>query len=323
MGVSVDILSASFTFGSSALDESSLAKPLSTYLFGYPIAHSLAPILHGTIWANLAAPWTYNLIESMDQQDLVDKIRLPDFIGSAVTMPHKLTVMKILDGLLDDAQTMGAINTIFVRLDKDGNRRLIGANTDCIGIYEAMVRSCPDAIPDSQSRPALVVGGGGACRSAIYALWKFLGVQEICLANRDRQEVETVISSLTSAGLGAKLSHIESLEQAKACPDMLTIIGTIPDIPAKTDSEIEVQNIIQEFLRRPNKGYLLDMCYFPNPTTNLIQAGVRMGWKTILGTEPLIYQAAYQDVLWLEKPITELAVDEAGRKMREKIASGH
>lgn len=56
-------------------------------------------------------------------------------------MPHKASVMAVVDDMMQDSRVIGAINTIIVRCDKSGRRLRIGANTDCIGIYEALQRT--------------------------------------------------------------------------------------------------------------------------------------------------------------------------------------
>lgn len=36
------------------------------YLFGYPIAHSMSPLLHGTVYEGLVLNWRQYLLESKD-----------------------------------------------------------------------------------------------------------------------------------------------------------------------------------------------------------------------------------------------------------------
>ena len=41
------------------------------YLFGHPIAHSLSPLFHNTIYDSLNLPWSQTLIESRDPDDFL------------------------------------------------------------------------------------------------------------------------------------------------------------------------------------------------------------------------------------------------------------
>lgn len=62
--------------------------PISTvdrhaYLFGYPIAHSMSPVLHQTVNDSLNLKWSQFLLESVDVADFLDRIRHPDCYGKA------------------------------------------------------------------------------------------------------------------------------------------------------------------------------------------------------------------------------------------------
>ncbi|KIX96433.1 uncharacterized protein Z520_07699 [Fonsecaea multimorphosa CBS 102226] len=323
ISITSQVLRESYEYGDSPHNSSSRKEQLKTFLFGYPISHSLAPTLHSTIWERLQVPWTYSLVESLDMRDFLPKLNSTQFVGSAVTMPHKVSVLDVVDDTMEDARMIGAINTIIVRCDKSGRRQRIGANTDCIGIYEALERNFPNASEEIGSRPGLVIGGGGACRSALYALWKFFNIQELYLVNRAEDEAENVISSFRAAGVTAKITHVQTVEQAKACClGVASVIGTIPDIPPKTAAEAVVDQIVMEILHKPTKGYLMDMCYTPKPVTHLLRAGLENGWSVITGIEPLIYQGIAQQVLWLEMEIDHLPVEEAARRVRDKVQCG-
>jgi len=116
-----------------------------TYLFGHPIAHSLSPVVHTNVFSSLSLPWTYTLHESLSIPSFLDLLHREDFRGSAVTMPHKVHICKYLDGLTDEAEKVGACNTVFIQTDEGGSKRYIGTNTDVIGIREAFWRNVPNA----------------------------------------------------------------------------------------------------------------------------------------------------------------------------------
>src|ERR1700712_976901 len=103
-------------------------------------------------------------------------------------MPHKIAIIPYLDDLTEEGRDVGAINTIFFR-EQDGKRLLIGTNTDTVGVRESFYRNIasPDAV--FHKRPGMVIGGGGAARSAVYALHKWMQCSPIYIVNRDREEV--------------------------------------------------------------------------------------------------------------------------------------
>lgn len=51
------------------------------YLFGYPIAHSLSPLLHGTIYKKLGLPWGQLFFPSTDMSHFLTTIKDPKFYG--------------------------------------------------------------------------------------------------------------------------------------------------------------------------------------------------------------------------------------------------
>lgn len=60
------------------------------YLFGHPIAHSLSPLLHQTIYDGIGLPWSQFPLDSTDM-DLFLRLREdPRFYGTLISLPHQL-----------------------------------------------------------------------------------------------------------------------------------------------------------------------------------------------------------------------------------------
>jgi quinate dehydrogenase len=51
------------------------------FLFGYPIAHSLSPLLHQTIYRNLGLNWDYFPLPSTDVKSFLELVRDPRCYG--------------------------------------------------------------------------------------------------------------------------------------------------------------------------------------------------------------------------------------------------
>ncbi|KAI0896490.1 NAD(P)-binding protein [Annulohypoxylon nitens] len=314
-----DILKSSYQYGTSALDQSSRSRPLRTFLFGYPLHNSLAPLLHTKIFEGLSIPWTYSPMETQDASKFVPSLKAPDVIGCAVTMPYKVSMMSAVDEVTAEGKVIGAINTVFIRRAHDGSPRYIGTNTDCIGVRESFLQNFPDVLEHSTGKPGLVIGGGGACRSAIYALWKWLGASKIYLVNRLDSEVKDVIDSLRTAGFDGELVHVSSVEMAEILETPVLVVGTVPDFPPKEEGEITARNIINTFLSRGNTGYVLEMCYHPKPRTEFFEIAVAAGWKVLYGTEPMIYQGVAQQMLWTELPLEDFKLEQVKRIISQKL----
>lgn len=209
-------------------------------------------------------------------------------------MPHKVAIIPHLDELTEECREVGACNTLFVRDLPDGRRLFCGANTDVIGVRESFVRNVADPSV-YRHRPALVVGGGGAARSAVYALHKWLGATRIYLVNRDKAEVDAVVAECTERGYGGdRLVHVETPEQADALEPPGAVVACVPDLPPVTEPEKRARRVTEILLRKERKGAMLEMCYNPSPYTALGALAESEGWQVILGTEALIWQGIEQ-----------------------------
>lgn len=212
--------------------------------------------------------------------------------GASVTMPNKLAILSHLDQLTPECRDVGACNTIFVRAGPDGRRLYCGANTDVIGIRESFFRNADKEV--FVGRPAMVVGGGGAARSAIYALRTWMQVRDIYIVNRDKVEVDSVLSECQSKGFGCGLVRVDTVGDALKLEAPGAIVSCVPDFPPQTDTEKRTRDVIETFLRKEKKGVMLEMCYNPTPFTALGALAEALGWRVILGTEALVWQGLEQ-----------------------------
>ncbi|KAK9420581.1 hypothetical protein SUNI508_06321 [Seiridium unicorne] len=286
------------------------------YLFGLKIGASMSPLLHNSIYQELGLKWGQHLFESSDISEFLQLIQDPEFYGASVTMPNKVAIMKHLDELTEECREVGACNTIFIR-EEAGRRIFCGTNTDVIGIRESFYQNVanPDAV--FHDKPAMVIGGGGAARSAVYALQKWMRATKIYLVNRDASEVEAVIAECLARGYGDKLVHVSTVEQAEALESPGAIVACVPDFPPKTEEELVARAIIEAFFKKDRKGSILEMCYNPNPYTEIGGIAEREGWQVILGTEALIWQGLEQDRHWTGLQLNELPV----KRAKEVIAA--
>lgn len=224
-------------------------------------------------------------------------------MGSGVTMPFKVAVIPYLDELTEEGKVIGAINTIFFKTAPDGSRIYCGTNTDCIGIRDAFINNVAGS--PYQGKPGLVVGGGGTCRAAIYALQKFMGCSPIYIINRDAEEVEAVLKECRAQGVADDLIHVSSTAQAEKLQAPGAVVSAVPDFPPKTENEKTARAILSNFLGRGEKGALLEMCYHPSPDTEISALANQAGWQVIGGIEAMIGQGFAQAVLWTGIEINE------------------
>lgn len=189
-------------------------------------------------------------------------------------MPIKVAIIPYLDNVTPEGRITGAVNTIVKVTDRStGTKKLVGTNTDFLGIRNALLRSLRLQHPNMDISPtnkypsgigsALVIGGGATTRSAVHALHT-LGLSPIFLINRFPDEVAAVQKSFPQ--LHDKLVHLDSVEKAEAylapsskdgskprkdVPGLLMIVGAIPAIPPQTSAERLVYTIVTSILTIP------------------------------------------------------------------------
>lgn len=234
-------------------------------------------------------------------------------------MPNKVAIMDYLDEMTEECREVGACNTIYFRPSEDvgGRRKLYGTNTDVVGVRESFYQNIRDPDAVFHDKPAMVIGGGGAARSAVYALWKWMRATKIYLVNRDQSEVDAVIRECKAKGYGDTLVHVATVEEAEALEAPGAIVACVPDFPPKTPEEKTARAVIKTILKKERKGAMLEMCYNPSPYTELGAIAEREGWQVILGTEAMIWQGFEQSKLWTNLELKDLPV----KKCKEMIAA--
>lgn len=298
------------------------------YLYGHPLLNSLSPPLHKTVYNALGLNWqqiplssVYGISDSYPPpytrspsiEKFLASIRSnPKFVGSSVTMPHKVAIMSHLDDLTEHARQAGACNTIFLRTNAlSGARELVGTNTDCDGIREALIQNAPDPMR-FRGRPALIIGGGGTARTAIYVMRRWLGSSRIYIVNRDANEVAAIMDEdrrrNPDSFAQVPLQPVTDPEEAARLESPAVIVSGIPNYPPKTAEELRARAVVQAFLgmaadASKQQGVILEMCYHPVPWTEIAQLASTAGWKVILGSEALIWQGLEQARLWTGQDI--------------------
>lgn len=161
-----------------------MVKTLLVGVIGYPIRHSLSPLVHNAWFQDRHLHGAYLPFE-------VPSGRLSPFMKQAVTLglhgfnvtaPHKKAVIGYLDGLSKEARVIGAVNTVCRQ-----GRSWKGTNTDWQGFLNAMTAQ---SVP-LKNKEVFVFGSGGAARAIIYALCR-AGVKRLVLASRNQKRARAL-----------------------------------------------------------------------------------------------------------------------------------
>jgi shikimate dehydrogenase len=253
------------------------------YILGKPIAHSLSPAMHNAAFRALGIDATYEALEVSleDLPRIVDSLRRPECYGANVTAPHKQAVMSLLNEVDEEALALGAVNTI---VNRDG--WLTGGNTDAEGLAGWMRLSGID--PGGNA--AVVLGAGGAARSAVWALAD-LGATSIVVLNRTVERAEALVTSLRPRLRATDLMWGDLREAAEAARGPWHIIvnatsmghhGSAPQVHPSWYSPDSIA---------------IELAYNP-PETGFMVAAREAGARAENGLGMLLHQAALAFARW-------------------------
>jgi shikimate dehydrogenase len=263
-------------------------------LFGYPLGHTLSPAMHNRLFEKLDLDYLYLPVEvsAEDLATVFAGLRRMNLAGCNVTIPHKIAIMDLLDGLDPLAKAIGAVNTICI---EDG--RSIGYNTDGAGFVKFLETTLDTTIANKK---LFILGCGGASRG-ISMTMASLGAAKIYLCNRTASKAETLaeeINTRIKPCTEVIPQTTGEMEKALAECDILvnaTSVGMQPHsdgIPMEAD------------LLRPDLA-VADLVYTPLMTP-LLTAARKRGCPIVTGDGMLVHQGALGFKMWTGvEPIVE------------------
>lgn len=260
-------------------------------LIGYPLGHSLSPILYKTAFESLGLKYSYELLPTRSE-DLIDRIkrlRVGGYYGFNVTIPHKIPVAMFLTKYDEFVNTVGAVNT--VKIEKDLS--LTGYNTDVLGFMEPLKGY------DLEGKKAAVLGTGGACRAVCAGLNK-LGIKEIDIYTRNIINSKETLETLRAGFDKIKINAVQN-SLMKSFEDVDILVNTTP-VGMKNYDE-ENSPVPESMFHTMNDNIIIyDIVYNPLKT-QLIRYALNYNKKHICGLDMLVHQAACAFEIWTtEKP---------------------
>ena len=258
-------------------------------ILGYPLSHSISPAFQQAAFDHLGIDVVYEswTVSPQDLPHKINELRSNRFLGANVTIPHKVSVLDLLDEVDRVAEMIGSVNTI---LNRDGY--LLGYNTDTTGLIRSLKVHGNCSLEDKN---VLIIGAGGASRAAVFALLNE-GVALVVIANRTLEKARKLASSLDQkfnvraipfCYKELSLNAMES-EIIINCSSMGMLNGS-----AEEESPLTAEQI-------PLNSLVCDMVY--NPTkTPLIREAEKAGAMTLGGLPMLIYQGAESFNIWTSK----------------------
>ncbi|HEX3351091.1 MAG TPA: shikimate dehydrogenase [Acetobacteraceae bacterium] len=250
-------------------------------LIGWPVAQSRSPVIqnhwlerHGIAGRYVLLPMAADQLERA-----LRGLPLLGFRGCNVTMPHKQSVMGLLDRIDPAARRIGAVNTVVVA--EDGT--LGGFNNDGVGFVQSLDEAKPGWRADAG--PILVYGAGGAARAVVAALLEH-GARDIRIVSRTTARAEQL-----AAEIGGPLTTLGWEHRDEAMDDVALLVNA-------TDRGMIGKSALDVSLARlPRAAIVSDLIYTPLETPFLAEARAR-GNLTVNGLGLLVHQARLAFEAW-------------------------
>ena len=258
-------------------------------LLGNPVDHSLSPAIHNAAFEELGLNFAYLAFPVEDLENAIRGIRALGHIrGFSVTIPHKVSIIPLLDSVETTAKHIGSVNTII----KDRGM-LVGSNTDASGALQALRQGGVDLA----GQRVVMLGSGGAARAIAFGLCTEGNIGHLTMLgidDRERSALATDLRAKTAISISDDQLNSSTLGPALAASHLLihcTPIGMHP--------KIEESCVPKELLHTGLT--VMDIVYNPL-NTQLLQDAQVAGCRTIQGIEMFLHQAVGQFELWTEQP---------------------
>lgn len=216
-------------------------------VFGNPINHSKSPLIHQLFAGQTGIAHPYGRICPPTDafEETLTRFFAEGGQGANVTLPFKQEAYALASELTERAALAGAVNT----LKKRGDGRLLGDNTDGIGLLTDLERL--NLIKPTDK--ILLIGAGGAARGVILPLLSYGcaititnrtlsraeelatvfqhsgGVQACALDQLDDRQFDLIVNA-TSSGVSGEIPALPAtlIKQETRCYDMFYQAGSTP-----------------------------------------------------------------------------------------------
>lgn len=244
-------------------------------LFGYPVEHSLSPLMHNAAFEYLGLNYCYVTFSVRPEtlNDAVRGIRAFNLRGVNITIPHKENVMPFLDKVSEEASFIGAVNTIL-----NSNGTLIGHNTDGRGLMASLA----EADTPVEGKTVLILGAGGACRAISYYLSE--KTSKLLIFDIDKNKLERLVADLNTIR-----SNVISMKSPDNLDNIDMLINATP-LGIKDSDPVPVNTSLIT-----DRMTVCDLIY---KDTTLLKTASARGCKTLNGLGMLLHQGVLAFEIW-------------------------
>ncbi len=246
---------------------------------GYPLAKTDSPKIHGKGYRDHGLNAVYVPIKTKSIDEVFDFADACGAKGFSVTVPHKETVIPLVDKVSKEVDAIGACNTIFK--SKSGWK---GYNTDAEGFKRALVEFL--GIKSLKGKKVALIGAGGSAKAVAYALNELKA--NVCIFNRTIIKARNIAEPYGFKYAGLGLAVHDLIDEYSWLIIQTTPIGMgfVKDDPTESGDPLEFYNF-----RGDEQVY--DIIYYPEKTP-ILERAEKAGCKICNGYNMLHYQAYEQ-----------------------------
>lgn len=274
-------------------------------ILGNPLSHTLSPLIHNTLFTEMAYNGLYLVFEKAELNPTVlAAFRETGIKGLSVTIPHKEKAFQCATDSDFASQRLGASNTIIMK-----DSRIFAYNTDGYGALKAIQMHAPETLEND----ICILGNGGSAKGILQALAesKFTGL--VYLAARNVEKSEQIAKIMNTEDKNwIRTTTLDSLE---SLPDTVNL--WIQTTPIGMKGQTQLSLIPESILQR--KPCIFDIVYNPLET-ELVKNATAKGCKVIPGYEMLLFQAIRQFELFTGMNPREQVILEIRSKLYEALS---
>lgn len=271
-------------------------------IIGYPLEHTLSPVMHMAAleYLNIGGEYLAYEVKENEFEKVFNELKEKKINGFNVTIPYKKKIIPLIDELSESARLIDAVNTVTIQK----NGKIFGDNTDIIGFWEAIPENIREKI---QGKDVAILGCGGAASACAVALIK-QNVKSIKLYGRDKAKVlrfrdflntrqESILNGKVKINIEADLLTMVDLTNVFMLVNA-TPIGMYPNTDISPVIKMELKKLSAD-------AVIYDIIYNP-PETQLLKLAKSLEKQTINGVEMLVRQGAASLAIWLRQEVAPL-----------------
>lgn len=277
---------------------------------GYPVQHSLSPLMHNAAFAELGVDAVYKLFP-LREEELSDffsdlkKENSPIF-GLNVTIPYKEKALAYMDSLSPFAEKVGAVNTVVV----SAKRKLTGHNTDGPGFLTHLT----ELGFNTAGKRISILGAGGATRAIVTVLCLVPEQPEaVLIYDIDHNKAEALVQDLGQRFDTGLINVVHSLDDLNVEIADLLINATPVGMKASDPCLLEGFQIPRDML-------VYDLIYNPEET-RLLKWAKAQGAKASNGLGMLYYQGVLAFQHWADVQLDKAVKDKMWASLKTGLKS--